>query len=70
MAEKIRCQCTRCTLAGLRWPVIMILLGILIFVEKWNMRYGFEQLFPLLLIVFGGMKAAEAFASMDGHAGA
>jgi hypothetical protein len=67
MAEKVRCLCTRCTIAGLRWPVILILLGILIFVDRWNLRYGFEELFPLLLIVFGGMKVAEALAPAGGH---
>ncbi len=68
MAEKIRCLCRRCAIGGLRWPVILVLLGFLLFLDRWNMRYGFEQLFPLLFIVFGGMKAAEALASAEGHA--
>ena len=65
-----RCGCMRCTIGGMRGPVVLILLGMLFLMDKWNWGYTFGQLWPVLLIIFGLMKIAEALAPTEGHVGA
>lgn len=69
MMALARCACTRCVVGGMRGPMILILLGALFLIDKWNWGYGFRQLWPVLLIAFGLMKVAEALAPADGHVG-
>lgn len=64
---QVRCSCLRCIVAGMRGPVVLILLGVLFLIDKWNWGYTFWQLWPSLLIVFGLMKIAEALAPTEGH---
>lgn len=65
-----RCGCVRCIIGGMRGPVVLILLGLLFLIDKWNWgAYGFRQLWPALLIAFGLMKVAEALAPTEGHTG-
>ena len=67
---QVRCSCARCIVGGLRGPVVLILLGLLFLVDKWNWGYSFGQLWPSILIVFGLMKIAEALVPIEGHVGA
>ena len=67
---QVRCSCVRCVVGGMRGPVVLILLGLLFLIDKWNWGYTFMQLFPVLLIAFGLMKIAEALAPAEGHVGA
>jgi hypothetical protein len=45
-----------------RGPVLLMTLGVLLAVHQ-NTPYGFEQTFPVLIIVFGVMKLLERVAS-------
>jgi len=64
-----RCRCGRCVVGGLRGPLVLITLGVLLFASQWNWRYGFGELWPVLLIVVGISKVAQALAPMEGHVG-
>lgn len=44
-----------------RGPVLLMTLGVLLAVHQ-NTPYGFEQTFPVLIIVFGVMKLLERVA--------
>ncbi len=67
--SKVRCNCGQCMVGGLRWPLILITLGVLLFANKWGWTYGFSQLWPVLLIVLGITKVAESMAPSEGHVG-
>ncbi len=69
MSNGIRCGCGQCTLGGIFWPVVMITLGVLFFLDRFHLRYGFHELWPVLLIVVGIMKVAAALAPATGHPG-
>ena len=70
MSDRIRCACTRCRLAGLMWPAILITLGVLFLVAEYSSRYSFMDLWPILLIVIGTVKLIESTASTEGHTSA
>jgi hypothetical protein len=67
MADRVRCTCRRCTLRGFLWPAILITLGLLFLVDKWNTNYGFHETWPVLLIVIGAVKLGQALVSSEGH---
>jgi hypothetical protein len=67
MADRIRCRCARCRMAGLTWPAVLITVGVLFLVQEYSGRYGFGELWPVILIVVGVIKVAEALTSNDGH---
>jgi hypothetical protein len=50
-------------------PVVLITLGALFLVGKMNFRFDFGDLWPILLVVIGLVKLAEAMASTEGHVG-
>jgi hypothetical protein len=70
MPEEInqRCTCARCRLNGLTGPVMLITVGVLFLVGEYT-RFGFGDLWPVLLIVAGIIAVAQAFASRQGHTG-
>ncbi len=65
----VRCPCTRCTISGFTWPLVLITLGGLILLDRSNVTYGFGTLWPVILIVVGLVKIAEALAPATGHVG-
>ena len=67
MADAVHCQCPRCKLSGLMGPVILITLGVLFLIGQYSHRYSFTDLWPVLLLVIGGVKLLEAMASTEGH---
>ena len=62
------CACARCRTRGLMGPAVLIALGVLFFAAQYS-RYSFGDLWPILLIVIGAVKVAEALASSEGHVG-
>ena len=65
MATATKCKCQRCVISGLMGPVVLITIGALFLIG--HMR--FFELWPILLIVIGLVKLAEAMASTEGHTG-
>lgn len=65
---KPRCTCAQCRLSGIRGPVLLITIGVLFLIGEYT-RYGFGDLWPVLLIVLGVMAVLQAFATRQGHTG-
>jgi hypothetical protein len=53
---------------GLMGPVMMITVGVLFLIGEFT-RYSFGDLWPILLIVAGGVIFAESMASRTGRTG-
>jgi hypothetical protein len=66
---KPRCSCAHCRLNGMKGPVLLITVGVIFLVGEYT-RFGFADLWPVLLIVLGIIAVAQAFASREGHTGA
>lgn len=49
-------------------PILLITLGAIFLVAKFT-RYGFGQLWPVLLLVGGILALCQATASRSGHIG-
>jgi len=62
-----KCACARCRCRGLMGPVILITIGVLFLVSQYSHRYGFGDLWPIILIAIGAVKVFEATASNEGH---
>ncbi len=69
MAEGTKCKCQRCVVCGLMGPVVLITIGVLFLLGRLSWGYSFGKLWPVLLIVIGAVKLAEALASTEGHSG-
>lgn len=50
-------------------PVILITLGVLFLVGRLDWGFGFRETWPVLIIVIGLVKLAEAMAPTTGHQG-
>jgi hypothetical protein len=62
-----RCSCQRCSIRGLMGPAILITIGVLFLVQQSHWAYHFGRTWPVILLVIGGLKLAEALASDAGH---
>jgi len=54
---------------GLMGPVVLITIGALFLVGKLGLGYGFNQLWPVLLIVIGLVKLFEFMRPRDNGSG-
>ena len=63
----MRCSCQRCSIRGLMGPAILITIGVLFLVQQSHWAYRFGRTWPVILLVIGGLKLAEALASDVGH---
>ena len=62
------CNCQRCTIRGLRGPVIVVTVGVLFLLQEMRGGYfDFSNTYPIIIIVIGLMSLACAFASNEGH---
>ncbi len=66
---KYKCKCRRCMCRGLMGPAVLITIGVIFLIDRTPWGYGFVRLWPILLVVIGLVKLAEAFASTEGHIG-
>jgi hypothetical protein len=67
MSDRIRCRCARCRTRGLMGPAVLVTVGVLFLIGEYSGRYSFQELWPILLIVIGLVKVAEALSSSEGH---
>ncbi|HUJ32146.1 MAG TPA: DUF5668 domain-containing protein [Candidatus Acidoferrum sp.] len=67
-AQKTVCRCPRCRVHGLLGPIVLITVGALFLAGQYS-RYGFFDLWPILLIVIGGVLVAQSLVSHEGHTG-
>jgi hypothetical protein len=57
-----------CRTRGLVGPIMLITIGLLFLIGEYT-RYGFGQLWPVLLIVGGILALIQSTASHEGHTG-
>ncbi len=67
MAGGTKCNCPRCRLDGIMGPVVLITIGALFMIQQMSFRWHFDDLWPVLLIVIGLVRIAQATAPMTGH---
>jgi Domain of unknown function (DUF5668) len=67
-AQRSVCRCAHCRVRGLMGPIILITIGVLFLTGQYS-RYGFFDLWPILLIVIGVVLVAESLVSREGHVG-
>jgi hypothetical protein len=53
---------------GLMGPIVLITVGVLFLLGTYT-RYGFWELWPILLIVIGGVLVGQSLVSREGHIG-
>jgi len=63
-----RCSCMQCRTRGLIFPVMLITLGVLFLIGEYS-RFSFLDLWPVALIVLGGILVCQAMVSREGHTG-
>ena len=71
MVDEIRnaCRCAQCRIRGLMGPVLLITIGAIFLLGRFT-EYGFERLWPVILLVAGALLLAQSYASRAGHTGA
>jgi len=67
--NKLACNCTRCRLQTLMGPIMLITIGVIFLLGRFT-SYGFERLWPVILLVAGAIKLAQSSASDSHHTGA
>lgn len=67
-APNPKCPCARCRCRGLMGPLMLITIGALFLLGQFT-RYGFEDLWPVILVVAGVVLLVQAVASREGHTG-
>lgn len=68
MSNHVHCNCQRCTIRGLRGPIIIVTVGILFLLQE--MRGGFfdfSNTYPVIIIVIGLLSLACAVVPTEGH---
>lgn len=70
MADAIEnsCKCARCRIRGLMGPLMLITIGAIFLLGRFT-NVGFEKLWPVILLVAGGVILAQSTASNAGHTG-
>jgi hypothetical protein len=63
----MRCNCQRCSIRGLMGPAVLITIGVLFLVQQSHWAYNIGRTWPVILLVVGLIKLAEALASDTGH---
>jgi hypothetical protein len=53
---------------GLMGPIVLITVGVLFLLGTYT-RYGFWELWPILLIVIGAVLVGQSLVSREGHIG-
>jgi hypothetical protein len=66
--EKARCTCAHCRVRMLMAPILLITIGLIFLVGQYS-RYGFGDLWPVILIVVGAVLVLQNMASRAGHIG-
>ena len=71
MAYPWNCRCDRCRIRGLTGPAVLITIGVLFLIHQsaWGWDWGIGRTWPVILLVIGLVKLAEAMASTEGHIG-
>jgi hypothetical protein len=60
------CPCTRCRMAKMMLPILLVSLGTMSLVDEFfGMRGG--TIVAMMLIVFGGVRLVQSSASTEGH---
>ena len=65
---KSPCGCGRCRIRALMGPIILITIGVVFLLGRFT-DYGFLRLWPVILLVAGGVLLAQSAASTSGHTG-
>ena len=60
------CQCTRCRAHGLMGAAVLITLGVLFLLQSYG-DVRFNETFPVLLLVIGGVLLVSRTGSTEGH---
>jgi len=64
--ERIRCTCAHCRMRMLMAPFLLITIGVIFLVGQYS-RFGFGDLWPVILIVVGAVLVVQNMASRAGH---
>jgi len=68
MSDRVRCHCARCTIRGLIGPAVVITIGVLFLLQEVRGGYlGFDNTYPLILVVIGAILLASSLARGEGH---
>ena len=68
MSEGVRCHCARCTIRGLMGPAVVITIGVLFLLQETRGGYlGFDNTYPIILVVIGAILLASSVAPSEGH---
>ncbi|HSK45521.1 MAG TPA: hypothetical protein VLA83_16715 [Candidatus Binatia bacterium] len=60
------CQCTRCRAHGLMGAAVLITLGVLFLLDSYGV-VRFNETFPILFLVIGGVLLVSHTGSTEGH---
>ena len=60
------CGCSCCRHSGLTGPVMMVTIGTLFLIANYT-RFDFHDLWPIILIVMGGLMLLRPSSSRAGH---
>lgn len=68
MSDRIRCRCARCTIRGLMGPAVVITIGVLFLLQETRGGFfGFDNTYPIILVVIGAILLASSVAPGEGH---